>query len=61
MRLTIGVKPEEGREKKKKVPNEGVESSKDKEVEQQVSHLRRHVVEMGEGEVELNWYPHSPR
>ena len=25
------------------------------EVEQQVSHLRRNVVEMGEGEVELNW------
>ena len=27
------------------------------ELEQQVSHLRRNVVEMGEGEVELNWDP----
>ena len=27
------------------------------EVEQQVSHLRRNVVEMDEGEVDLNWDP----
>ena len=27
------------------------------EVEQHVSHLRRNVVEVGEGEVELNWDP----
>ena len=27
------------------------------EVEQKVSHLRRNVVEVGEGEVELNWDP----
>ena len=56
VRLTIGVKPEEGREKKK-VPKNGGESSKDMEVEQQVSHLRRNVVEIGEEEVELNWVP----
>ena len=27
------------------------------EVEQQVSHLRRNVIEMEEGEVDLNWDP----
>ena len=44
VRLTVCLKPEEGREKKKKVPRGG--SSNDMEVEQQVSHLRRNVVEM---------------
>ena len=33
------------------------ESIIDMEVEQQVSHVRRNVVEMGEGEMELNWDP----
>ena len=27
------------------------------EVAQQVSHLRRNVVEIDEGEVDLHWYP----
>ena len=45
VRLTIGVRPEVGREKKKKVP-EGVEkSSNDLEGVHQVSHLRRKVVD----------------
>ena len=57
VRLTIGVKPEDGREKKKKVPMGGGEPSNNREVEQQISHLRRNVVEIGEGEVQLNWDP----
>ena len=35
------------------------ESSNEVEVEQQISHLRRNVVEMDEGEVDLNWDPAS--
>ena len=47
------MKPEDGLEKKKKVPK-GWESSNNMEVEQQVSHLLRNVVEVDEGEVYLN-------
>ena len=36
-----------------------MESSNDVEVEQQVPHLRRNVVEMDEGEVDLNWDPRA--
>ena len=57
VQLTIGVNPEDGLEKKNKVPMGGWEPSNDMEVEQQISHLRRNVVDVGEEEVELNWDP----
>ena len=57
VRLTVGVSPEEGREKKKSVKKKGdVRSSNVKGV-QQVSHLRRNVVEMDKDEVGLRWDP----
>ena len=46
-----------GTGKEEKGAGKGGESSKDVEVGQQVSHLRRNVVEMDEGEVDLHWYP----
>ena len=61
VRLTVGVGPEEGREKKKSVKKKeekkGDGSSGDMEGVQQVSHLRRNVVDIGEGEVDLRWDP----
>ena len=45
VRLTVGVKPEDDRKKKKRVPNEGEESRDDMEVDQRVSRLRQHVGE----------------
>ena len=57
----MGVSPEEGREKKKSVKKKeekkGDGSSGDAEGVQQVSHLRRNVVEIGENEVDLRWDP----
>ena len=57
VRLTIGVIPVEGREHKKKVKKKGEESSNDVGGVQQVSHLRRNVVEIDEGELDLHWDP----
>ena len=61
VRLTVGVSPEEGREKKKSVKKKeekkGDGSSGDVDGVQQVSHLRRNVVEIGENEVDLRWDP----
>ena len=61
VRLTVGVSQEEGREKKKSVKKkeekEGDGSSGDTEGVQQVSHLRRNVVKIGENEVDLRWDP----
>ena len=48
VRLTIGVKPEEDREKKKKVPK-GVELLDDVEVEQRVVRVQRNVVDVEGG------------
>ena len=45
MRLTIGVKPEEDRENKKKVPNCG-NLKDDVEVEQRVALVQRNVVDV---------------
>ena len=57
----MGVSPEEGREKKKSVKKKeekkGDGVSGDVEGVQQVSHLRRNVVEIGENEVDLHWDP----
>ena len=61
VRLTVGVSPEEVREKKKSVKKKeekkGDGASGDVEGVQQVSHLRRNVVEIGENEVDLRWDP----
>ena len=61
VRLTVGVSPEEGREKKKSVKKKeekkGDGVSGDVEGVQQVSHLRRNVVEMGKDEMEIRWDP----
>ena len=43
-RLTIGVRPEDDREKKKRGPKGGAESRDDNEVDQQVARLRQNVV-----------------
>ena len=71
VRLTVGVSPEEGREKKKSVKKKeekkGDGVSGDVEGVQQVSHLRRNVVEMDKDKVGLLWDPgdfemeHIPR
>ena len=57
----MGVSPEEGREKKKSVKKKEEKkwdgSSGDAEGVQQISHLRRNVVEIGENEVDLHWDP----
>ena len=45
VRLTVGVKPEDDRKKKKRVPNEGAESRDDMKVDQRVSRLRQHVAD----------------
>ena len=57
VRLTIWVKPGERQEKKKKVMKGVAESSNEEEGAQQVSHLRRNVVEIDEGELDLHWDP----
>ena len=61
VRLTVGVSPEERWEKKKSVKKKeekkGNGVSGDVEGVQQVSHLRRNVVEMGKDEMELRWDP----
>ena len=60
VRLTVGVSPEERVEKKKSVrkkEEKRVEGASDVEGVQQVSHLRRNVVEMGKDEMELRWDP----
>ena len=61
VRLTVCVSPEEGREKKKSVKKKEEKivdgSSGDAEVVQQVSHLRRNVVEIGDNELDLRWDP----
>ena len=58
---TVGVSPEERWEKKKSVKKKeekkGNGVSGDVEGVQQVSHLRRNVVEMGKDEMELRWDP----
>ena len=46
VRLTVGVSPEDGREKKKSVKKKEDGPSSNVEGVQQVSHLRRNVVEM---------------
>ena len=55
VRLTIGVKPEEDREKKKKVPKGG-ELRDDVEV-QRVARVQRNVVDVEVGDVKLSWDP----
>ena len=61
VRLKVGVSPEEGREKKKSVKKKEEKKGDglrgDVEGVQQVSHLRRNVVEIAEGEVDLYWDP----
>ena len=61
VRLTVGVSPEEGQEKKKSVKKKeekkGDGVSGEVEGVQQVSHLRLNVVEMGKDEVDLLWDP----
>ena len=57
LRLTVGVSPDEGREKKKSVKKKGEGRSGEVEGVRQVSHLRRNVVEIDEGELDLHWDP----
>ena len=55
--LTIDVMPEDGREKKKRVPK-GVRESRDgMDVDQQVARLRQNVLESEGVKVKLNWDP----